>query len=299
MKHTENTTGDVTGHGRCPTRFAAAGAWALALLLTGCSGAGGSDKDERNSTSRPSGSASTAGADGGADAGTDGDTGERADSGTDADADADGGTGVGTGPVKATVLTAGQVAAVLPREGDLPGWGGPTGAPRAVDLRKEDAIPVSCVRRKDPVCAGALFASSTLFTHREAGTITISVYAYDSASTATAAARPLLDRYAGANLLPGGIADSRLPGPVGETSWAKRGTNKLRSQGSVVVSRVGTNVLIVETGGLDAKIYTGAELVALGKVIADRSRQAQNGGTPSARLKNDALGLDHRRPGTS
>ncbi|WP_453849381.1 hypothetical protein [Streptomyces tsukubensis] len=40
----------------------------------------------------------------------------------------------------------------------------------------------------------------------------------------------------------------------------------------------------VETSGLNSKTYAGAELVALGKVIAERARQVQNGETPTAKL---------------
>jgi hypothetical protein len=282
MEFTGNTTGSVPGHRhRRPTRHAAAGALAVALLLTGCSGDGGGDDDAGGTGGK--GPAPTAGTGG--------------DSGGSTGGGSGGGTGGGTGPTEAAVLTGDRVAAVLPREGDLPGWGGSRGAPRAIDLRKEESMPVSCLGRKDPLCVGALFTGSTLFTHREAGTITVSVYAYDSAPAAVTASRPLLDRYAEANLLPGDIADSPLPGQVGDSSRAKRGRNKLRSQGSVVVSTVGTTVLIVETGGLNAKIYTGAELVALGEVVAERARQAQSGETPSAKLKDGAL--DYRRLGTS
>ncbi|MGV9314924.1 hypothetical protein ACWDR0_22465 [Streptomyces sp. NPDC003691] len=259
--------GSTTGRTRHRTRLATAGVLAAALLLTGCSGDGGSDKGGRTGK-EPSPTTGTS------------------DS-----------PGSGPGQVKAAVLTADRVTAVMPREGDLPGWGGPTGAPVTIDLRTEDSLPVSCVKRKDPICPGALFASTAMFAHPEAGTITISVYAYDKDSAAMAASVPMLDRYAAANLLPSDTVSSRLPGVVGESSRAKRGRTKLRSQGAVVVSRVGTSLLIVETGGLNAKIYTGEELVSLGKVIADRSRQAQHGETPSAKLAEGAL--DYRKLRTS
>ncbi|MFI6285785.1 hypothetical protein ACIBCM_13685 [Streptomyces sp. NPDC051018] len=253
----------ITRYGRL-ARFAVSGAVAGALLLTGCGSDDGGGKGDRGGESdRATGSApspSTAG--------------------------------------KATVLTAEQVTAVMPREADLPGWGGESsGEPVAVDLRTQDRAPVSCVDKKDPVCEGALFASSTMFTRADAGTLAFSVYAYGSAAGATNASRLLLDRHAQASLDPRDTAGSPLPGLIGESSGAKRGKSKLRSQGSVVMSQVGTTVLVFETGGLNAKIYVGDELMAIGRMIAERSRQVQNGEPPTVKLKEDAL--DYRRLGDS
>ncbi|MFF0446207.1 hypothetical protein ACFYT4_07300 [Streptomyces sp. NPDC004609] len=245
-------------------RFAAAGAVAGALLLTGCGSddGGGGDRADRAGQ------------------------GERGDKGTR------------PAPGKATVLTAEQVTAVMPREADLPGWGGSTsGEPVAVDLRTQDMAPVSCVNKKDPICEGALFASGTMFARGDAGTLAFSVYAYEDAAAATTASRALLDRHAQGSLDPRDTVTSPLPGVIGESSAAKRGKSKLRSQGSVVMSQVGTTVLVIETGGLNAKIYTGDELMAVGKVIAERSRQVQNGERPTAKLKDGAL--DYRKIGDS
>ncbi|MFJ8231464.1 hypothetical protein ACIQ9E_16145 [Streptomyces sp. NPDC094448] len=258
----------ATGHSRRLThRAAVVGALVGALLVTGCSG--DSDGSSNNNNSNSS-------------------TGAK---GTKPSSSAPGVAGSGA------VLDDKQVAAVLPRQGDLPGWEGHQGHDPTVNLRTQEWLPVSCVKRKDPICPGALFATSTMFTRPDAGTITVTVYAYDKVSAAMGAAVPMLDQYAAANLLPDSIHDSRLPAEIGDSSRAKRGTSKLRSQASVTVSRVGTTLLIVETGGLNAKIYVGAELVALGKVIAERSRQVQNGETPTAKLKDGVL--DYRKLGAS
>ncbi|MEW1549391.1 hypothetical protein [Streptomyces tsukubensis] len=251
----ENRRSTTRHSRRLAHRAAVGGVLVGALLLTGCSGDSNSNS---NSNSTPNkGAQPSSSATGFADSGA--------------------------------VLDGKQVAAILPRQGDLPGWEGHQGHDPTVNLRTQEWLPVSCVKRKDPICPGALFATSTMFSRPDAGTITVTVYAYDKTSAAMGASVPMLDQYAAANLLPDSIHDSRLPAGIGDSSRAKRGTSKLRSQASVTVSRVGTTLLIVETGGLNAKIYVGAELVALGKVIAERSRQVQNGETPTAKLKDGVL----------
>ncbi|MGW6457135.1 hypothetical protein ACWF94_14640 [Streptomyces sp. NPDC055078] len=263
-------TRSITGY----ARHLAAGALAGALLLTGCGSdpgsAGGPDPDRK-----PAGSRS--------DEPTDSRSGEPAGSPAPGTGE-QGGGGFGTGPGTAARLDPRRVTALLPGADSVPGWS-LTAEPVAFDLTRQGAAggPISCVKKTDPVCEGALLTGSSLYAKQGEGTIAFTVYAYQDAASATAAYAPLWERLRFQLRPP--FADATLPSPAGEQHSIRRGKSALTPHGATVQARVGTTLVVVETGGLEAGERTGEELRAFVGMIAERSRQAQNGETPSAVLK--------------
>ncbi|MFE0420912.1 hypothetical protein [Streptomyces sp. NPDC058953] len=191
-----------------------------------------------------------------------------------------------------TRLTPEQTIAVLPRADDLVDWSLTT-RPFAQDLKKKAPKCTGAFAW----CKGALQSSTAFFTHQDAGHIEFTVYAYDSGAAADAAYRLVMEDLTDRELNPESVTEVPLATRVGDAALAKKGTTRLTSPGSLLVSRVGTTVVTVRTGGLAtmAKSYSPRELTALGTLIADRSRQVQKGGAATLELPDDALTIEKRK----
>ncbi|QDY77902.1 hypothetical protein [Streptomyces qinzhouensis] len=194
------------------------------------------------------------------------------------------------GPEPAAVrLTPEQTAAVLPRADDLLDWSLTT-RPAVDDLTKRAAL---CTGRS-AWCKDALHMSGAFFTHRDAGHIEFTVYAYKTSEAATTAYPLVMEKLEATELSPKGVTEVTLPTRVGSATTARRGTTRLNAPGTLLSAAVGTTVVTVRTGGLATmvKTYSPKELAALGRLIADRSRQVQRGGPATAELPKDALTYD-------
>ncbi|AZK95283.1 MULTISPECIES: hypothetical protein [Streptomyces] len=218
----------------------------------------------------------------------------------DADTDSGAGSRAGTSPEPgrtqadqadrggpaAARLTPEQTVAALPRADDLVDWS-LTSRPTAEDLTKKAAMCTGV----SAWCKGALQMSSAFFTHRDAGHIEFTVYAYGTSAAATAAYPLVLKDLEIRELDPKNSTEVALPTRVGDAALAKQGTTRLNSPGTLLSAAAGTTVVTVRTGGLAAmsKTYTPKELAALGTLLADRSRQVQGGGPATLDLPEGAL----------
>ncbi|MFF3554382.1 hypothetical protein ACFYXL_13320 [Streptomyces tsukubensis] len=186
-----------------------------------------------------------------------------------------------------------QTVAVLPRADDLVDWS-LTSRPAAEDLAKKAAMCTGV----SAWCKGALQMSSAFFTHRDAGHIEFTVYAYGTSAAATAAYPLVLKDLEIRELDPENSTEVALPVRVGDAALAKQGTTRLNSPGTLLSAAAGTTVVTVRTGGLAtmSKTYTPKELAALGTLLADRSRQVQGGGPATLDLPEDALTYEKKQP---
>ncbi|MER5768877.1 hypothetical protein [Streptomyces sp. NPDC001985] len=236
----------VTGY----RRFTAAGVTAAVLLLAGCGSGDGQGGTDAKST--PSASAAPGGPD-------------------------------GTGSVRATRLDDTAVRALLPTDDSVPGWKAAAPA-SAFDLTAANAPtgPTCGKKTTDPICENAVAAGSAMFLKEGAGTVTFMLYAYEDAASASAAYPAMLGR--GGDGMTGLSSPAKLPAAVGEQHDVIRGTSSVRTPGATVQIRVGTTLLAVQTGGLQAERRGDGELRELAGMFAERSRQAQNGEPPSARV---------------
>ncbi|MEU3598963.1 hypothetical protein ABZ714_09575 [Streptomyces sp. NPDC006798] len=187
-------------------------------------------------------------------------------------------------------LTEAQMVSVIPSDTELPGWRR-TAAPATTDL-----APAARTCKGAAWCTDVLRVTDGFFVHDDAGTLHFSVQAYKTGKAANAAYPQITARTADAELLPRGVADLALPVRVGDAATARTGTTRLGGPGSAVVSVVGSTVVAFCTGGMKhhAKKYTAGELAALGTLIADRSRQAQQGKPLTASLPENALTYQKR-----
>ncbi|MEU5160279.1 hypothetical protein AB0G74_11805 [Streptomyces sp. NPDC020875] len=187
-------------------------------------------------------------------------------------------------------LTEERMVSVIPSDTELPGWRR-TAAPATTDL-----APAARTCKGAAWCTDVLRVTTGFFVHDDAGTLRFSVQAYKTGKAANAAYPQITARTVEAELLPRGVADTALPVRVGDAATARTGTTRLDGPGSVVVSVVGSTVVTFHTGGMKhhAKKYTASELAALGTLIADRSRQAQQGKPLTASLPKNALTYEKR-----
>ncbi|MEU4142941.1 hypothetical protein [Streptomyces parvulus] len=183
---------------------------------------------------------------------------------------------------KAAVLSEDEVRDVLPDDEAMPGWK-QSARPTAVamnDLYRREACPI----KGNAGCEESRFFGASAFRHDEtAAYVSFLAVAYDSEAAAERAYDVLWDGYYGKKAGP--RARTLELGPLGDERDARFGTSGLNGEpGAVTQTRVGTALLWAEAasagkGGVDEDIVRD-----LATVLADRSRQAQNGDAVSASL---------------
>lgn len=183
---------------------------------------------------------------------------------------------------KAAALTKDQVRRTLPDGEAMPGWkksARPT-AVRMDKLYRSQACPI-----KDRAgCEDSRFFGASTFRREDPlSEVTFLIVAYGSEQAAENAYDVLWDGYYGNRV-------GRKPkpfelGPIGDERDARLGTAGFRGEpGAVTQIRVGTTLLwtmesAARKGDLDKDTIRD-----LATVLAQRSRQAQNGDAPSAAL---------------
>ncbi|WP_329473864.1 hypothetical protein OIE75_39860 [Streptomyces sp. NBC_01723] len=183
---------------------------------------------------------------------------------------------------KAAALSEDQVRDVLPDDEAMPGWKR-SARPTAVkmnDLYRREACP----NKGNAGCEDSRFFGASAFRHDDnAAYVSFLVIAYDSEEAAESAYRVLWDGHYGEKAGPS--AKSLELGPLGDERDARFGTSGFNGEpGAVTQTRVGTTLLWTESastgkGGIDEE-----NVRELATVLADRSRQAQNGDAVSASL---------------
>ncbi|WP_202437468.1 hypothetical protein [Streptomyces sp. SID5910] len=195
---------------------------------------------------------------------------------------ADGGTENDGANGKSVALTKELVRQVLPDGEAMPGWKEST-PPTAVDMN-ELYRQQACPSKDNAGCRNArFFGASTFRPDGDATIVSFLIIAYDSEQSARNAYDVLWDgpysKKAGQGAKPFEL------GPIGDERDARFGTSGFQGEpGAVTQTRVGTTLLWTESaspakGGIDEDLVRN-----LAKVLAERSRQAQHGDTPSAAL---------------
>lgn len=182
-------------------------------------------------------------------------------------------------PIRPKALTEAELTALMPMDA-LPGWR-KTGGPLTEDMRKP--LPGGYCARSNPSCEGLAYLTNALLLKEDAGTAAFLVYAYRDTRAAQAAYSNLWA--ATARQVPPPHKPITL-GPVGEQRDAQRGERPGMGTSAMIQVRVGTTVLVIETGGLGGNRPTDAQVTDWAAMFAERSRQAQAGETPSARAGN-------------
>lgn len=182
-------------------------------------------------------------------------------------------------PIRPKALTEPELTALMPI-GAIPGWRG-TGGPLTEDMK--NPLPGGYCAGKNPTCEGLAYLTNASLIKEDAGTAAFLVYAYRDTRAAQAAY----------NTLWAGVARQVPPphkaitlGSVGEQRNAQRGERPGMGTSAMIQVRVGTTVLVIETGGLGSSRPTDAQVADWAAMFAERSRQAQAGETPSATAKN-------------
>ncbi|MEO3972690.1 hypothetical protein [Streptomyces sp. CAU 1734] len=187
-----------------------------------------------------------------------------------------------TGPVRAAVLDETGIKELMPAGDAVGGWQN-AGSPAVVNIA-DPIVPGTrtCAATADLSCRKALFSGTSLFVKEGEGTISFTLFAYPNAMEARAAWPHLRKR--GDTLRPP-VTAAGLPGAIGEQREARHGTHRgLGTPAAHVQIRVGTTLLVIETGGLDAERPDGRRLGELAAMFAERSRQAQSGEPVTARV---------------
>ncbi|MGC0407159.1 hypothetical protein RKD32_000216 [Streptomyces sp. SAI-195] len=193
-----------------------------------------------------------------------------------------GGTGSDGADDKAVALTREQVRETLPDGGSMTGWQ-EAARPTAVEMdelyRRE-----ACPTKGNAGCENSRFFGVSTFRHDDnAAQVSFLLIAYASEQAARDAHDVLWDGHYSKKAGP--RSKTFALGPVGDERDARFGTSGFRGEpGAVTQTRVGTTLLWTETasagkGGVDENVVRD-----LATVLAERSRQAQNGQTPSAAL---------------
>jgi hypothetical protein len=193
-----------------------------------------------------------------------------------------GGTASDSADDKAVALTQEQVRETLPDGGSMTGWQ-EAARPTAVEMdelyRRE-----ACPSKGNAGCENSRFFGVSTFRHGDnAAQVNFLLIAYDSEQAARDAYDVLWDGHYSKRAGP--RAKTFTLGPVGDERDARFGTSGFRGDpGAVTQTRVRTTLLWTETvsagkGGVDEDVARD-----LATVLAERSRQAQNGQTPSAAL---------------
>ncbi|MGA5795541.1 hypothetical protein ACPC27_13120 [Streptomyces cellulosae] len=183
---------------------------------------------------------------------------------------------------QATVLTQEQVRRVLPDGASMDGWK-QAAKPTAVemdDLYRREACPV----KGNAGCEGSrYFGASTLQQADTAARVTYLVVAYDSEQHADAAYDVLWDGHYGETV--GQKPKSFELGAIGDERDARWGASGWgRAPGAVTQVRVGTTLLWVQATGAKKGDIDQDGVRDFTELLAERSRQAQNGDAPTAAL---------------
>ncbi|MFG3321282.1 hypothetical protein ACGF3J_24835 [Streptomyces sp. NPDC048171] len=183
---------------------------------------------------------------------------------------------------KAAALSEDRVRDVLPDDEAMPDWkqsARPT-AVKMTDLYRREACPV----KGNAGCEESRFFGASTFRHDDtAAYVSFLVIAYNSEEAAERAYDVLWDGYYGDKAGP--RAKTLELGPLGDERDARFGTSGFNGEaGAVTQTRVGTTLLWTEAastgkGGIDEE-----DVRELATVLAERSRQAQNGDAVSASL---------------
>ncbi|MFI1014625.1 hypothetical protein [Streptomyces sp. NPDC020965] len=178
------------------------------------------------------------------------------------------------------VLDRDRTRKLLPPRDALKGWT-PVGGPTAEDVTSAPGFV--CSSRAAPVCGDAVAYGKALYAKANSGRITFTVYAYKSATAATSA-YPHMWKDGHAELRPP-LTNARLSGETGQQHNARRGKYPfMTAPGAIVQLRVGTTLLLIESGGADARRLSDARLSDLATMFVKRSQQAQKGEKPSAKV---------------
>ncbi|ANJ11204.1 MULTISPECIES: hypothetical protein [Streptomyces] len=193
-----------------------------------------------------------------------------------------GGAQAGGASGKAAALSQDEVRDVLPDDAAMPDWkqsARPT-AVRMNDLYRREACPI----KGNAGCEESRFFGASTFRHDDdAAYVSFLVVAYDSEEAAEKAYDVLWEGSYGKKAGP--RARTFDLGPLGDERDARFGTSGFEGEpGAVTQTRVGTTLLWTEAastgkGGIDED-----GVRELATVLADRSRQAQNGDAVSASL---------------
>jgi hypothetical protein len=187
-----------------------------------------------------------------------------------------------SGKGKAAVLRKEQVRQTLPDGEAMTGWT-ESAQPTAVEMDKvyrSQACPI----KGNAGCEDSRFYGASTFRHNDnAATVTFLIIAYDSEQAAREAYDVLWDGHYGKRA--GQRAKTFGLGPIGDERDARFGTSGFHGEpGAVTQTRVGTTLLwtLAASAGKGGIDEDGVRDLAT--VLAERARQAQNGGTPSAAL---------------
>ncbi|MEY9488522.1 hypothetical protein RKD26_004316 [Streptomyces calvus] len=183
---------------------------------------------------------------------------------------------------KAVPLTKEQVRKALPDGEAMAGWK-QSARPMAVEMN-ELYRGLDCPIKDNAGCENSRFHGASTFRHdADAANVTFLIIAYDSEPAARKAYDVLWDGYYGERA--GQRAKTFALGPIGDERDARFGTSGFQGEpGAVAQIRVGTTLLWTlaaspRKGGIDEDGVRD-----LATLLAERSRQAQNGDEPSAAL---------------
>jgi hypothetical protein len=186
---------------------------------------------------------------------------------------------------KAVALTKAQVRETLPDGEAMTRWK-ESARPTTVEMDKLNYRSEACPIKGNAGCENSRFFGASTFRHNDnAATVTFLIIAYDSEQAARKAYDILWDGYYGKKA--GQRAKTFSLGPIGDERDARFGfSGYFGEPGAVTQTRVGTTLLWTLAGSMDKdKDDIDVDGVRdLATVLAKRSRQAQNGDTPSAAL---------------
>ncbi|MYW50368.1 hypothetical protein GTY64_02505 [Streptomyces sp. SID8376] len=183
----------------------------------------------------------------------------------------------------AAVLTMGQVRQVVPGAASMDGWkeAGKPNAAEMDDLQRQWA----CLMKGRVGCEGSRYFSASAFEQEgTAARVDCLVIAYDDEQLADAAYDVLGD---GHYRKRGGRGRKQFDlGPLGDERDARWGGSKYDSvaPGAVTQTRAGTTLLWVFASGNHQRDIDRGGVRDFTELLAERSRQAQNGDTPTAAL---------------
>ncbi|WSM38053.1 hypothetical protein OIE80_00705 [Streptomyces cellulosae] len=183
---------------------------------------------------------------------------------------------------RAAVLTQEQVRRVLPDGASMDGWK-QAAKPTAVemdDLYRREACPV----KGNAGCEGSRYFGASTFQQADtAARVTYLVIAYDSEQHADAAYDVLWDGHYSETV--GQEAKAFELGATGDERDARWGASGWdNAPGAVTQVRVGTTLLWVQATGAKKGDIDQDGVRDLTELLAERSRQAQNGDAPIAAL---------------
>ncbi|MEU9755672.1 hypothetical protein AB0D90_21475 [Streptomyces althioticus] len=193
------------------------------------------------------------------------------------------GSGEEGGGARTAVLTMGQVRQVVPDAASMDGWkeAGKPNAGEMDDLQRQWACPM-----KGRVgCEGSRYFSASAFEQEgTAARVDYLVIAYDDEQLADAAYDVLWDGYYRKRV--GQRAKAFDLGPLGDerdARWGRSGYVGV-APAAVTQARVGTTLLWVFASGDRQGDIDQDGVRDFTELLAERSRQAQNGDTPTAEL---------------